>query len=403
MDEQVYEYYISHHLGKAFESIFGGVTCLPGCFCMYRIRTPPTKAGHFVPLLIHPEVVEEYSCNTVTTLHQKNLLLLGEDRFLTTLMLRTFPKRKMIYVPRAVCETVVPEEFHVLLSQRRRWINSTVHNLMELLLVPQLCGTFCFSMQFVIFLELIGTVVLPAMMGFLIYLVVQAILGAKNITLPLLMMAVIYVLQALLILATSRHVSYIVWMVVYVLAMPIWNFALPLYAFWNFDDFSWGTTRRTDDASHSALPTTTAAIIAFETQLRARVPRKRLAQWKSEAVSRTLTKSPPAASDEAVALPSPDLRRPSDPHVLASEAATFHSALFRPLVYRSPFSPLFSDASRSPRSPYSSIADLRRRLEQLSSAPLSSPVPALIADPATARTHKRRVRGPRPASTLLGS
>jgi chitin synthase len=27
---QVYEYYISHHLSKAFESLFGSVTCLPG-------------------------------------------------------------------------------------------------------------------------------------------------------------------------------------------------------------------------------------------------------------------------------------------------------------------------------------------------------------------------------------
>ena len=26
----VFEYYISHHLGKGFESVFGGVTCLPG-------------------------------------------------------------------------------------------------------------------------------------------------------------------------------------------------------------------------------------------------------------------------------------------------------------------------------------------------------------------------------------
>jgi chitin synthase len=38
----------------------------------------------------------------VDTLHKKNLLLLGEDRYLTTLMLRTFPKRKMIFVPQAV-------------------------------------------------------------------------------------------------------------------------------------------------------------------------------------------------------------------------------------------------------------------------------------------------------------
>jgi chitin synthase len=27
---QVYEYFISHHLAKAFESLFGSVTCLPG-------------------------------------------------------------------------------------------------------------------------------------------------------------------------------------------------------------------------------------------------------------------------------------------------------------------------------------------------------------------------------------
>lgn len=62
-------------------------------------------------------------------------------------MLKTFPRRKQIFVPQAVCKTVVPESFSVLLSQRRRWINSTVHNLMELVLVRDLCGTFCLSMQ----------------------------------------------------------------------------------------------------------------------------------------------------------------------------------------------------------------------------------------------------------------
>lgn len=34
---QVFEYFISHNLAKAFESVFGGVTCLPGCFSMYRM------------------------------------------------------------------------------------------------------------------------------------------------------------------------------------------------------------------------------------------------------------------------------------------------------------------------------------------------------------------------------
>lgn len=137
---------------------------------MYRIKTPKGGQNYWVPILANPDVVEHYSENVVDTLHTKNLLLLGEDRYLSTLMLKTFPKRKQIFVPQAVCKTVVPDEFKVLLSQRRRWINSTVHNLMELVLVRDLCGTFCFSMQFVVFIELIGTVVLPAAIAFTFYL-----------------------------------------------------------------------------------------------------------------------------------------------------------------------------------------------------------------------------------------
>ncbi|KAK4190545.1 glycosyltransferase [Podospora australis] len=166
---QVFEYFISHHLAKSFESVFGGVTCLPGCFCMYRIKAPKGAQNYWVPILANPDVVEHYSENVVDTLHKKNLLLLGEDRYLSTLMLRTFPKRKQVFVPQAVCKTTVPDTFMVLLSQRRRWINSTIHNLMELVLVRDLCGTFCFSMQFIVFIELIGTLVLPAAIAFTFY------------------------------------------------------------------------------------------------------------------------------------------------------------------------------------------------------------------------------------------
>jgi cellulose synthase/poly-beta-1,6-N-acetylglucosamine synthase-like glycosyltransferase len=35
---QIYEYFISHHMAKAFESLFGSVTCLLGCFTLYRLR-----------------------------------------------------------------------------------------------------------------------------------------------------------------------------------------------------------------------------------------------------------------------------------------------------------------------------------------------------------------------------
>ncbi|KAI8368346.1 chitin synthase-domain-containing protein [Choanephora cucurbitarum] len=242
---QVFEYYISHHQSKAFESIFGNVTCLPGCFCMYRIKAPKGLNGHWVPILANPDIIEHYSENVVDTLHKKNLLLLGEDRYLSTLMLKTFPRRKMLFVPQAVCKTVVPDTFSVLLSQRRRWINSTIHNLIELLFVRDLCGTFCFSMQFVVFMELVGTLALPAAISFTLYLIVLAMLGQPAI-ISLILLALILGLPAILIVMTSRKLIYVGWMFIYLFSLPIWNFVLPSYAYWHFDDFTWGETRRVE-------------------------------------------------------------------------------------------------------------------------------------------------------------
>ncbi|KAJ3071035.1 hypothetical protein HK102_006528 [Quaeritorhiza haematococci] len=243
---QVFEYYISHHMGKAFESIFGGVTCLPGCFCMYRIKA--RKSGLWVPILVNPDVTETYSTSNVTTLHAKNLLLLGEDRFLSTMMLRTFPNRKMIFVPKAICKTVVPDDFQTLLSQRRRWINSTIHNLMELVLVNNLCGTFCFSMQFVVLMDLIGTAILPVSIVLTYWLIIKAIAFTKYSDilsfLPTILLAFVLFLPGILVMLTDFKLSRLGWMLIYMLALPIWNLVLPVYAFWHFDDFSWGATRQ---------------------------------------------------------------------------------------------------------------------------------------------------------------
>lgn len=240
---QVFEYYISHHQAKAFESVFGSVTCLPGCFSLYRIKAPKGSNGYWVPILANPDIVERYSDNVTDTLHKKNLLLLGEDRYLSSLMLRTFPRRKQTFVLKAACKTIAPDTFKVLLSQRRRWINSSVHNLFELVLIKDLCGTFCFSMQFVIFIELIGTLVLPLAICFTIYVIIFAIVSKPTPIITLVLLSIILGLPGLVVIVTATRWSYLVWMLIYLLALPIWNFVLPAYAYWKFDDFSWGETR----------------------------------------------------------------------------------------------------------------------------------------------------------------
>jgi chitin synthase len=155
----------------------------------------------------------------------------------------------MMFLPQAKCRTVVPDTFKVLLSQRRRWINSTIHNLMELVLVRNLCGTFCFSMQFVVFMDLVGTVVLPIAIMLTYTLIVGMIMQPPTTfeeAIPLMLLVSVLGLPAVLILITTRKVVYVFWMIVYLLALPVWNFILPVYAFWHFDDFSWGETRKVE-------------------------------------------------------------------------------------------------------------------------------------------------------------
>ncbi|KAI9610282.1 hypothetical protein KEM48_002568 [Puccinia striiformis f. sp. tritici PST-130] len=235
---QVYEYFISHHLSKAFESLFGSVTCLPGCFTLYRLRTNEHK-----PLLVSNQIIDAYSVNRVDTLHMKNLLHLGEDRYLTTLLLKTFPSFKTTFIQDAYAKTIAPDEWAILLSQRRRWINSTIHNLAELLMIERLCGFCCFSMRFVVFIDLFSTLIQPVIVAYLAYLLY--LIGSKSGLVPttsLIMIAAIYGLQALIFIF-HRKFEHIGWMFFYLLAIPIFSFLIPVYSFWKMDDFSWGNTR----------------------------------------------------------------------------------------------------------------------------------------------------------------
>lgn len=236
---QVYEYFISHHLAKAFESLFGSVTCLPGCFTMYRLRT--VDKGK--PLIISDEVVKEYSVCDVDTLHKKNLLSLGEDRYLTTLMTKHFPYMSYKFVPDAQCQTAAPESWSVLLSQRRRWINSTIHNLAELMQLKNMCGFCCFSMRFVVFIDLFGTIILPATCVYLGYIIYRVATHTGQFPLiSIVMLAAVYGLQALIFIL-KRQWQHIGWMIIYIIAYPIYSFVLPIYSFWNQDNFTWGNTR----------------------------------------------------------------------------------------------------------------------------------------------------------------
>jgi chitin synthase len=206
---------------------------------MYRIRSIDGKR----PLFIANEVINDYVINVVDTLHKKNLLYLGEDRYLTTLLLKHFPKYKTKFNPDAQCKTNAPDTWSVLVSQRRRWINSTVHNLGELVFLPQLCGFCCFSMRFVVMLDLFSTLVQPALLAYLGVLIWKLTEATDQIPyITVITLCCTYGLQ-IIIFIIHRRWEYIAWFIVSILALPIFSFWIPIFAYWHFDDFSWGNTR----------------------------------------------------------------------------------------------------------------------------------------------------------------
>ena len=97
-------YFVSYRIMKAAESIFGAVSCCPGCFSAYR-----------------------RSCvlNVLNTwLHQKflgKLATYGDDRALTNYLLRRY---RVLYDDQAIATTIVPERWKKYVTQQCRWKRS---------------------------------------------------------------------------------------------------------------------------------------------------------------------------------------------------------------------------------------------------------------------------------------
>jgi hyaluronan synthase len=103
---QAVRYYIAFKIYKAAESVFGVVTCCPGCCSAYRRS-------------YLNEFIEDWR-------NQKFMgkqCTFGDDRSLTNFMIRNY---KAAYSPEAKAYTVVPDNFGKYMKQQQRWKKSWV-------------------------------------------------------------------------------------------------------------------------------------------------------------------------------------------------------------------------------------------------------------------------------------
>lgn len=97
-------YFVAFRVIKAAESVFGAVTCCPGCFSAYRRSC--------VMEVLEPWLNQHFLGVQAT---------FGDDRSLTNYLLR---KYRVIYSEDAIATTIVPEKHKQFLKQQLRWKKS---------------------------------------------------------------------------------------------------------------------------------------------------------------------------------------------------------------------------------------------------------------------------------------
>ena len=114
---QIFDYAIGHWFTKPAEHLLGSVLCCPGCFSVFRCRA---LEG----------VLQEYSSEVqgAADFLYKDM---GEDRWLCTLLIQR--GWRLDYCAISENHTYCPESFDEFYRQRRRWVPSTIANLLLLI------------------------------------------------------------------------------------------------------------------------------------------------------------------------------------------------------------------------------------------------------------------------------
>uniref|UniRef100_A0A7G3ABH8 chitin synthase n=1 Tax=Lutzomyia longipalpis TaxID=7200 RepID=A0A7G3ABH8_LUTLO len=166
---QRFEYAIGHWLQKATEHVIGCVLCSPGCFSLFRGSA-----------LMENSVMKKYTTKSKEALHYVQYDQ-GEDRWLCTLLLKQ--KFRVEYSAASDAYTHSPEGFNEFYNQRRRWVPSTIANILDLIFSYKMIvkANSSISMPYIIyqFVMMIGTVLGPGTIFLMMVGAIVAVFGTS--------------------------------------------------------------------------------------------------------------------------------------------------------------------------------------------------------------------------------
>ncbi|KAF9582998.1 TBC1 domain, member 5 [Lunasporangiospora selenospora] len=222
--------------------------------------TPPTQPlfenndplHYWNPIAIHPEVVCSYVDNKASTLHDRSLVFEGvEDRFLTGILHKTFPTRRIVYLPLATYQVRARTKFWPLVEDRRQKFIGLFFVLWDQMWAQDMRGFFCWSINFLVILEWLVLWLRPlAILLAVVLTVVYGVGAAREIgalgSLPVVLALAIawgtIWLQPILGLLVGARTpgsaglaGRFVGLFLYLVTMPLHGFIIPLYAIASLD------------------------------------------------------------------------------------------------------------------------------------------------------------------------
>ncbi|CAG9784364.1 unnamed protein product [Diatraea saccharalis] len=168
---QKFEYAIGHWLQKATEHMIGCVLCSPGCFSLFRGKA-----------LMDDNVMKKYTLTPSEARHYVQYDQ-GEDRWLCTLLLQR--GYRVEYSAASDSYTHCPERFDEFFNQRRRWVPSTMANILDLLSDSKRTVKVndSISTPYIMYqtMLMVGTVLGPGTIFLMMVGAINAITGMSNI------------------------------------------------------------------------------------------------------------------------------------------------------------------------------------------------------------------------------
>jgi chitin synthase len=232
---QAFEYHLQQGLTRYGQSIFGKVTCLPGCAQLWKMdeRTLGKSLDKF----------KQYK--DTSSILQSIRALLGEDRRYTGLVLYDDTKNKTILNTRAKAYTRVPDVWSVFLGQRRRWfLSSQVNNIRDMM-----SNKLPLLIRFVAFTQLWNSAFVIVNSVAMIKLFVSLQNPGLYTIIALGMYAFIFLYKLLLCAINANSVPHFLYLtlglITYSLVSQVMNLIITFRGFFTMTDFKWGPTQET--------------------------------------------------------------------------------------------------------------------------------------------------------------